>query len=333
MLPARFRCFYVTKDEQGRAVGRMEERPTSELPQGDVLIRVSHSSLNYKDALSASGNPGVTRTYPHVPGIDAAGTVAASGHHQFREGDAVLVTGFDLGANTWGGYAEWVRVPASWVVPLPQGLSAEESMIFGTAGFTVAIGMERFEQLGVTPSRGEMLVTGATGGVGSLAVAMLAKAGYEVVASTGKPDAEDFLKRLGARRVIPRGELDDTSGKPLLRSTWAAALDTVGGNTLATVLRTTHRGGTVAACGLVGGAELHLTVMPFILRGVTLTGLDSAEYPAERRPALWRRMATEWKPALSEIVAERVGFEGLPGQVDRILAGGVRGRVLVEPRP
>lgn len=332
MLPARFRCFYVTKDEQGKAHGRVEERPTSELPPGDVLIRVAFSSLNYKDGLSASGNPGVTRNYPHVPGIDAAGTVVASGRPEFREGDSVLVTGFDLGANTWGGYSEFIRVPASWVVPLPAGLTVEESMIYGTAGFTVAIAMERFEQLSISPEAGEVLVTGATGGVGSLAVAMLSKMGYEVVASTGKADAAEYLQKLGARRVIARSELDDTSGRPLLRGAWAAAIDTVGGNTLATVLRSMQRAGCVAACGLVGGAELSLTVMPFILRGVTLTGIDSAEYPTARRPHLWQRMASAWKPAgLREIVADRTGLEGLPQHVSRILAGGVRGRVLVEP--
>lgn len=332
MLPAQFRCFYVTKDDQGRAQGRVEQRPSGELPQGDVLIRVEYSSLNYKDGLSASGNPGVTRNYPHVPGIDAAGTVVASGHSQFREGDAVLVTGFDLGANTWGGYSELIRVPAAWVVPLPSGLTLEESMIFGTAGFTVGLALERFEQLAVTPERGEVLVTGATGGVGSLAVAMLSKAGYEVVASTGKADAAEYLQKLGARRVVARSDVDDASGRPLLRGAWAAAVDCVGGNTLATALRSMQRGGCVAACGLVGGAEFTVTVMPFILRGVTLTGIDSAEYPAPRRPNVWQRMAGPWKPSmLREIVADRTGLEGLAQHVATILAGGVRGRVLVEP--
>jgi putative YhdH/YhfP family quinone oxidoreductase len=332
MLPAQFRCFYVTKDDQGRAQGRVEQRPSSELPQGDVLIRVQASSLNYKDGLSATGNPGVTRNYPHVPGIDAAGAVVASGHPQFKEGDSVLVTGFDLGANTWGGYAELVRVPAAWVVPLPSGLSLEESMIYGTAGFTVALALERFEQLGVTPERGEVLVTGATGGVGSLAVAMLSKVGYEVVASTGKADAAEYLEALGARRVIARREVDDRSERPLLRGAWAAAIDTVGSNTLATVLRSLQRGGCVASTGLVGGAEFSITVMPFILRGVTLTGIDSAEYPAPRRPNVWQRMAGPWKPAmLREIVAARTGLDGLPQHIAKIMSGGVRGRVLVEP--
>lgn len=326
-----FRCFLVDRDEAKHVTAAVTTLPDERLPSGDVLIRVAYSSLNYKDALAATGHPGVVRKFPHIPGIDAAGIVAESQAPQFKRGDKVLVTGFELGAPAWGGYAEYIRVPAGWVVPLPAELTLHDSMLLGTAGFTAAMSIEALIENHITPDRGEIVVTGASGGVGCLAVAMLARLGYRVVAVSGKPQARDWLIQLGAHEVVGRDAVHDTSPKPLLGSRWAGAVDTVGGNTLATIVRSTQRSACVTACGLVGGTDLALTVHPFILRGVRLVGIDSAEYPIERRPALWRQMANEWRPArLESVVAATVDLEGLKPEIDRILAGQIQGRVLVQ---
>ena len=326
-----FLCYYVVKPDRGPASAKVARRPMEELPAGDVLIRVDYSSLNYKDALSATGHPGVTRKFPHVPGIDAAGTVVESGASEWKVGDEVLVTGYDMGQNTWGGYAEYVRVPAGWVVARPAGLSLRECMILGTAGFTAGMGLDALVEHGVSPARGEIVVTGASGGVGSLAVALLAKAGYQVVASTGKASAHDLLKRLGAIRVIGRDEVQDASDKPLLASRWAGAIDTVGGKTLATLVRSAHRDGCITCCGLVGGVELPLSVYPFILRGVELVGIDSAECPRERRLRVWKKLATEWKLADLEQLVTESNLAQLGPHIQEILAGRGTGRVLVTP--
>lgn len=326
---SRFRCYLVTKtDDHFR--GEVAERTIDDLPAGDVLVRVAYSSLNYKDALSATGHPGVTRKFPHVPGIDAAGTVVESRSPDWRADDEVIVTSYDLGQNTWGGYGQYVRVPAGWVVRKPAGLSLRESMILGTAGFTAGLSLWALAEHGVRAGDGEVLVTGASGGVGSLAVALLAKAGYRAVASTGKDTAHDLLKRLGASGVVGRDEVDDASAKPLLAERWAGAIDTVGGRTLATIVRSLRRGGAVAACGLVGGADLPLTVYPFILRGAQLIGIDSADCPNDRRVAVWQRLADEWKlDKLAELATE-VTLEGLGPQIEKILHGHVTGRVVVK---
>ena len=327
-----FRCYLVEKQASGEFKASIAERPLDALPEGDVQVEVAWSSLNYKDALSATGNPGVTRKFPHVPGIDAAGTVVESRSEKFQAGQAVLVTSYDLGQNHWGGFAEFVRVPAGWVVPLPAGLSLRESMILGTAGFTAALSLEALEQHGISPEQGDIVVTGATGGVGSLAVALLAKNGYSVTAVTGKPSATAFLlETLGAKRVVSREEVDDRSGKPLLSARWAGAIDTVGGNTLATLVRSTQRGGCVAACGLVGGVDLPLSVLPFILRGVTLAGIDSAECPYPKRVEIWNKLAGPWKLSLLDTLSEEVNLTGLSGKIDQILGGQILGRVLVKP--
>jgi len=330
MAGKKFRCLLVEK--QDKTVTRsLTERSTDDLPAGEVLIRVSYSSLNYKDALSASGHPGVTRKFPHVPGIDAAGTVAESSSAQFKAGDQVLVTGFDLGQNTWGGFGGYVRVPAGWVVPLPTGLTLRESMIFGTAGLTAAMALEVIEHQGIKPGDGDCLVTGATGGVGSVAVALLAKAGYRVVAATGKATAEGYLKGLGAAEAVARETLIDESTKPLLTARWIGVVDTVGGNMLATAIRSCRHDACVTVTGLVGGTDLPLTVYPFILRGITVAGIDSAEYPIGRRMKLWGRLASDWKPnCLEEMVAGEVGLDDLEAEIQKILAGGVRGRYLVK---
>ena len=327
----KLRCFLVTKDDEGRATSQLAEKPIDDLPEGDLLIRVAYSSLNYKDALSATGHGGVTRNYPHVPGIDAAGTVAESRSAKFREGDHVLVTGFDLGANTSGGYGEYVRVPEKWVVPMPGGLTSRESMIYGTAGFTAALSLEAIQRHGIEPDHGAVVVSGASGGVGSVAVAILAKIGYHVVAVTGKQSAHDYLKKLGAAEIVARHEVDDSSGRPLLSARFAAAIDTVGGNILSTIIRSTKNAGCVTCCGLVAGAEFPITVLPFILRGMSLVGIDSAQYKIERRPAIWENLAGAWRPEeLESMVADTVELERLDASIADILAGKIRGRVLVQ---
>src|SRR5436305_9419533 len=258
-MPAKFRCYLVNKSARGDATAAVAERSLDDLPAGEVLIRVAYSSLNYKDALAAKGHPGVVRSFPHVPGIDAAGTVEDSQTPAFRQGQEVLVTGYDLGAAAWGGYAEYIRVPERWVVPLPSGLTLRQSMIYGTAGFTAAQSVNALLRHGLKPGDGDVVVTGASGGVGSIAVALLAKMGFQVAAVSGKPAAEKFLKGLGAAQVLPRTDVQDASNKPLLATRWAGAVDTVGGGTLATLLRSTRRAGCVTACGLVGGADLNVS--------------------------------------------------------------------------
>jgi putative YhdH/YhfP family quinone oxidoreductase len=325
-----FRCYLVEKDAVGRVTGGVAECPLEKLPEGEVLVRVAYSSLNYKDAMAATGHPGVTRSFPHVPGVDAAGSVAASGVYELVEGDQVLVTGFGMGSQRWGGFAECIRVPHEWVVPLPAGLSLLESMTLGTAGFTAALCVDALQKHGVTPERGDVVVTGATGGVGSVAVAILAKLGYAVSAATGKTDAHEYLQRRGARVIIPRKNVDDHGDRPLLPQRWAGGVDTVGGNILATVLRATRYGGCVAACGLTAGKGLSLTVYPFILRGVTLAGIDAAECPLPLRHETWQKLAGPWKPDNLEGIARVIGLDELPKEIDNILAGRITGRVVVK---
>ncbi|HDP99804.1 MAG TPA: acryloyl-CoA reductase, partial [bacterium] len=261
---------------------------------------------------------------------DAAGVVASSQHPKFNAGDQVLVTGYDLGSNSDGGYSEFIRVAAEWAVALPENLSLRESMVLGTAGFTAAIGVQQLLQNELTPDKGDVVVSGATGGVGSYAVSLLAKLGFSVAASTGKSDANDYLSQLGASRIIDRSELDDQSGKPLLNVKWAGAIDTVGGNTLATIVKATAPHGAVAACGVVGGSELPLTVYPFILRGVRLIGLDSANWPRNQRLQIWKKLANEWKISDLESIAHSIRLEQLDEYIAKILKGEIRGRVLVD---
>lgn len=323
-----FRCLLADRDASGQVVARVTSLPIDRLPPGETLVRVAWSSLNFKDALSATGRPGVTKNYPHVPGIDAAGVVVEGGGPEFSTGDPVIVTGFDLGQNTWGGYSEYVRVPTAWLVRTPAEMTLRESMILGTAGLTAGLATQTFLDRGITPESGPVVVTGASGGVGCLAVAILAKIGFEVVAVSGKPAAAAILGRIGASRVAPRDEFDDRGGKPLLPAKWAGAVDTVGGNTLATLVRAQKRGGCVAACGLVGGTDLPLTVYPFLLRGVDLAGIDSAEPPWNRRLQVWRRLATDWKVDLPLELVGEVTLEGLADPIARILRGEIAGRVV-----
>jgi putative YhdH/YhfP family quinone oxidoreductase len=324
------RCFLVEKSTSGENQRGVVERDVSDLPPGDVVIRVRYSSLNYKDALAAQGHAGVVRQLPHVPGIDAAGVVETSSSEKFRAGDEVLVTGYDLGAAQWGGWSQQIRVPAEWVVPLPSGLSLIDAMTLGTAGFTAAQCVSSLQHHGVQPASGRVVVTGATGGVGTLSVMLLAKLGYEVAAVSGKPEQHAWLRERGAREILGREAVDDRSGKPLLKPQWAGAVDTVGGNTLATLMKSLSYRGCVAACGLVGGTDVPLTVYPLLLRGVTLDGIDSAQCPRSPRETIWRLLSGEWK--LNDLAAIRtvVPLAELETQIQKILAGKIVGRVVVE---
>ena len=319
----------VVRESKGRFSRSVEERQVEALPEGEVSIRVRYSSVNYKDALSATGHRGVTRAFPHTPGIDAAGEVVESSVVDFAPGDRVLVTGYDLGMNTPGGFGQLIRVPAHWLVALPVGMTMKESMGYGTAGLTAALCVHHLIEAGATPEGGDVVVTGATGGVGSLSVAILAKIGFRVVAATGKVSEADFLKRLGASEVIDRRKLDDPSGQPISSARWAAGIDTVGGNILSTLIKTTHYRGAIACCGLVASPELNTTVFPFILRGIKLIGIDSVLCPMDLRLKIWQKIAADWKvDALEDLIAE-CELQALDGQIDRILAGQMRGRVVV----
>lgn len=325
-----FKALQVTETADGQFPRHIVQRRLDELPAGEVLIKVAYAALNYKDALSATGNKGISRTYPHTPGVDAAGTVADSQSDQFQVGESVIVTGYDLGMNTSGGFAEYIRVPAEWVVKLPSNLTLKESMIYGTAGFTAAWSIYRMQTSGLQPDQGEVLVTGATGGVGCLGVALLAKLGYSVIAGTGKPDAEAFLRKIGAKDIIGREQLQDTSKRALLKGRWAGVLDTVGGNILETAIRSCQYGGHVACCGLVAANELHLPIYPFILRGVSLLGVDSAARPMDMRLKLWDLMANAWKvDVLQDILIDTTLEELNEVYIDKILQGKVRGHVVV----
>jgi acrylyl-CoA reductase (NADPH) len=325
-----FNAYWVTEEPVGSFQHQVIRRNTSELLPNGVLIKVAFSSINYKDALSASGNKGVTRRYPHTPGIDAAGLVTESDSEKFRPGDQVIVTGYDLGMNTMGGFGEYINVPAEWVVPLPQGLSLKESMVCGTAGFTAALAIHHLLRCGQKTSDGSFLVTGATGGVGSFSVAIASKLGFDVTASTGKLKETDYLKSIGANTVIQRDEVNDQSGRMLLRPRWAGAIDTVGGNTLATILKSMKPHGNVASCGNVASPLLHTSVFPFILNGINLLGVNSATTPMPLRRELWEKLAGEWKPALQNIETKVVMLEEIHLSIEKILKGEIKGRVVLE---
>lgn len=306
------------------------ERSTADLPEGDVLVRVQYSSLNYKDALSAVGNKGVTRKYPHTPGIDAAGVVEHSRVESIPAGRKVIVTSYDLGMNTSGGFGQYISVPADWVVELPETLTLKESMIFGTAGFTAGLCLYALQNGGINPDSGEILVTGATGGVGSLAVSMLANAGYRVAAVTGKTHQAEFLQNLGAETILTRKEAIDSGTSPLLKPRWAGVIDTVGGEILATAIRTAAPYSVITCCGLVASPVFNITVFPFILRGVSLVGIDSQNYPAAPRQKIWNLLGTGWKPRTLETIAQEITLDDLNDKIDLILKGGITGRVIVK---
>jgi putative YhdH/YhfP family quinone oxidoreductase len=318
----------VREQNRGEFTRSVEERDIQELPAGEVLVRVHYSSLNYKDALSASGNRGVTRRYPHTPGIDASGVVEVSTVSAFQPGDQVIVSGYDLGMNHPGGFAEYVRVPASWVVKLPPGLSLQQSMMLGTAGFTAGRCVDMLLQQGCVPGDGEILVTGATGGVGSISVAILAQLGFAVTALTGKNEPA-FLLGLGARAVLARDEFVRSRNKMLLPEKWAGVVDTVGGQYLETAIKETRYDGVVTSCGNAASGDLALTVYPFIIRGIRLIGIDSARCSLSVRERIWQQLATEHQCVQLDHLVSVITLEELDEAIQRMLAGSLRGRMLV----
>ena len=329
-IPDEFKALVVRETKDNQFIRSIEQKKIADLPEGDVVVQVLYSSLNYKDVLSATGNRGVTRNYPHTPGIDAAGIVADSATDAFKPGDEVIVTSYDLGMNTAGGFGQYIRVPAGWVVPKPRGLAASEAMVYGTAGFTAALSVWNMIENGVAPEDGDVLVSGATGGVGGIAVSILAKLGYCVTAVNGVVDETDYLKRIGAQNVISIQDASDTSGRPLLKSLWAGGIDTVGGGILATTIKSTRYGATVTCCGNVASADLPLNVYPFILRGVRLIGIDSQNCPMPIRQKIWQKIASEWKIDWLQTITTEASFDQLNDKIDLMLQGKHIGRTIIK---
>lgn len=320
----------VLSEKDGKVTSAIEDLPDERLPAGDVLVRVHNSTLNYKDGLVINGLGRLVKNYPHIGGIDFAGTVLESQHADYKAGDQVILTGWRVGEAHWGGYAEKARVKGEWLVPLPQGLSTERAMAIGTAGFTAMLCVMALEEHGLRPDQGDVLVTGAAGGVGSVATAVLARLGYRVVASTGRAETHDYLKSLGAAEIIDRASIATPSGKPLDAERWAGVVDSVGGSTLAAILPQVKYHGSVAACGLAGGTKLETTVIPFILRHVSLLGIDSVSCPLFRRKTAWARLTKDLPMEKLDSMIERVKLEDLPRLGKAILDGQVKGRVVVD---
>jgi len=325
-----FKALRVTENKDGTYSKTIEQRSLVDLPAGDVLIRVEYSALNFKDALSAHGNKGVTRCFPHTPGIDAAGVVVSDTTETFLSGERVIVTGYDLGMNTDGGLAEYIRVPLQWCVPCPEGLTTQEAMIYGTAGLTAALCISKILLNGATPSDGAVVVTGASGGVGSLAVSMLSQKGFNVVAVSGKPEVHDELMALGASEVVDRGVLDELTSRAMAQPQWSHGIDCLGGDYLFSVLKSIHYGGSVAACGLAASGELNGNVYPFILRNVNLLGVDSVECGLDVKAAVWGVLANELKLPNLKALSTELTLAQAPVLLDRIYNGGARGRYLVK---
>lgn len=330
-LPKTFHAL-LSSEAKDSSFNHLEyiELDSERIEDKGTWIEVHYSSLNYKDALSSKGHKGITRTYPHIPGVDASGVVLKSDSPDFSPGDQVLVTGHDLGMNTWGGLSTLISVPSEWVVKLPDGLSLKEAMMLGTGGITSAICIHEIIESGIEPKDGSVLVTGATGAVGSSAVAILSKLGYDVIASSGKKNKWDWLLSIGASSVIDRSEVYDESGKPLLKKRWKAVIDTVGGNTLSTAIRSTDHHGTICVLGLVESPELKLNVFPFLQRGVRVIGIDSAERGIEIKRMLWKKLAKSWKPTNLEAISREVNLEQIIPEIYKILEGGQVGKVLVK---
>ena len=321
---------YLIEEKEGKTQSGFVSLDEAQLDVGEVTIKVAYSSVNYKDALAATGVGKIIRRYPCVGGIDLSGTVEKSSDPRFKPGDAVIATSFDIGVAHHGGYAQYARVPADWVVPLPAGLSLFEAMALGTAGFTAALGIVRMEENGLTPAKGPVIVTGATGGVGSLAVDMLAKLGYQVTALTGKETESDYLKRLGAAEVKLRASLDLSRIRPLDKALWAGAVDNLGGDVLAWIASTMQQGGTIASIGLAASTSLNTTVMPFILRGASVLGIDSGYIGEPYRSGVWQRLASDLRPRHLLEMTRTIGFDELPGVLDDFHTGRAHGRVVVE---
>ena len=318
---------FVTEETENGFVSNVIERTLDDLPEGDVLIKVLFSSLNYKDALSASGNKGVSRNYPHSPGIDAAGIVEESNSDEFTVGDEVIVTGYDLGMNTSGGFSEYIRVPKEWIIKKPDNFDLEESMAYGTAGLTAGLCVRKILLSGIKPEDGEVFVTGATGGVGIIAVMLLAKLGFEVVAITGKETETDLLLSLGAKEVINRSEFEGDMKSPLAKPRWAGGVDAVGSDILSNLITATHQRAAIACCGMVGGVNLNTSIFPFILRGLSLLGIDSAETLIDVKKEIWNNFASDWKLEKINDQIQDVGLAELSSEIDKILKGQQVGRV------
>ena len=329
MEDIKYKAFFTQETESGFS-NSIESLSTADLEENDLLIKVSYSSLNYKDALSASGNKGVTRTYPHTPGIDAVGEVVKSNSSDFKDGDKIIVTGYDLGMNTYGGFGQYISIPATWAISLPNELSEAEAMSIGTAGLTAGLCVRKLLQNDLTPDSGDVLVTGASGGVGSVAVMVLSKLGFNVVALTGKQDQVDYLESLGASSVIIRSQMEE-QGKPLQKGIYQGGVDTVGGNILSNFISQTSQRGAITCCGNVASDKLETSVFPFILRGVTLIGIDSAESLLEVKKEIWNNFSNDWKIDLEKITKE-VFLESLSDEVEKILKGNQVGRIRVNLR-
>lgn len=326
-----FQALVTEKSDTGAITSSVQTLDDARLPDGNVTIAVEWSGLNYKDGLALTGGGGIVRNYPHIAGIDAAGTVLDSADPRYAPGDQVILTGWRVGETRWGGFAQKLRLDADWLVPLPTGMSARTAMVLGTAGFTAMLAIDRLEANGLTPADGEVLVTGAGGGTGSIAVHLLARLGYQVVAVSGRPQLVDSLRQLGATTVIARDDLLAAPDKPLESARWAAVVDAVGGPMLGKLLKQVKPGGAIAAFGNAGGIALTTTVLPFILRGVSLLGVDSVMQPYGSRVAAWMRLAELFDPGLFEPSVSEIGLAGLPQAALDILGGKVRGRTLVKP--
>ncbi|AGA34980.1 YhdH, a putative quinone oxidoreductase [Thioalkalivibrio nitratireducens DSM 14787] len=328
MTNGDFDALVLEEGPEGLVASVRRLRP-ADLPAGDVLVRVSHSGLNYKDAMILKGLGRLVRRYPHVAGVDLAGTVVESGDTRFRPGDAVLLTGWRVGETHWGGYAQMARVRADWLVPLPEDLTPRGAMAIGTAGFTAMLAVQALEDHGLAPGNGEVLVTGASGGLGGIAVALLARLGHTVAAVTGRPENAGYLEALGASRVVDRSEFAEPPAKPLLSERWAGCIDAVGGDPLAHLLAEMRYGSSVAACGLAAGTALRTTMLPFLLRGVKLLGIDSVMCPRDTRLATWNRLTSLLPSELLDAITTEIGLDGLVDHANRLLEGKVRGRVVV----
>ena len=324
-----FNALVIEETGDGTFEKNIKERHLSDLPDNDLLIEVHYSSLNYKDAMSASGNKMITKNYPHTPGIDAAGVVVSDRSGTFSEGQEVVVFGYDLGMNTAGGLGQMISIPADWALPCPEALSLKEAMIYGTGGLTAALSIQKLEKMGAKPSDGAVAVTGATGGVGTISIAILSQLGYESIAFSGKPEQSDHLKALGATEVRHRDTINEIGNRPVGRPLWANAIDTVGGDYLANLLKQTKPGGAVTTCGLAASPAFSMTVLPFITRAVSLLGIDSVFIPLEDKKAIWQRVATDMKLPNLEQYAEEITLEQTPEYLDRFINGKTVGRYVV----
>lgn len=331
-MPATFKAFVVNKQGED-FTATFRDLTQAELPAGEVLIKVAYSSVNYKDGLASIPEGKIVRNYPLVPGVDLAGVVVESSDPRFKPGEEVIATSYELGVSHYGGYSEYARVKADWIVPLPSGLTLKEAMALGTAGFTAGLSVHKLEYNGLGPQNGPVLITGATGGLGSIAISILKNLGYTVAASTGKQSEHAYLKELGADEILSREETSAESNRPLEKERWAGSIDAVGGATMAYLIRTTKYAGSIASCGNTGGPNFSTTVFPFILRGISLLGIESVNCPMDLRRQVWEHLATDYKPKhLLDLIGHEAPMDELPEALAAVLKGGVRGRTVIRMR-